>query len=149
VQSHAEKLQESAATLSTAINKFPNSYYMHYYLGTVLVQIEERDGANDGIQAKAEQAFREAVRLNASFADSYYQLSKLYMRTAPKLAEQNLVACLRLDPEHAPAEYTLGRFYLKTGRKAEGQALIDRFESQQQAAKVKEQSKPSIAAAQR
>jgi len=149
VQSHAEKLQESAATLSTAINKFPNSYYMHYYLGTVLVQIEERDGANNGIQAKAEQAFREAVRLNASFADSYYQLSKLYMRTAPKLAEQNLVACLRLDPEHAPAEYTLGRFYLKTGRKAEGQALIDRFESQQQAAKVKEQSKPSIAAAQR
>jgi tetratricopeptide (TPR) repeat protein len=149
VQSHAEKLQESAATLSEVISKFPNNYYMHYYLGTVLVQIEERDGAESPIQAKAEQAFRDAIRLNASFADSYYQLSKLYGRTAPKLAEQNLVACLRLDPDHAPAQYTLGRLYLKAGRRAEGQALIDRFESQQQAAKLKEQSRPKIAAAQR
>jgi hypothetical protein len=38
---------------------------------------------------------------------------------------------------------------MKTGRKTEAQALIDRFESQQQAAKLKEQSKPRIAAAQR
>jgi predicted Zn-dependent protease len=122
---------------------------MHYYLGTVLVQIEERGGADSTIQAKAEQAFRDAIRLNSSFADSYYQLSKLYVRTAPKLAEENLVACLRRDPDHAPAQYTLGRFYLKTGRRAEGQALINRFESQQQTAKLKEQSKPKIAVAQR
>jgi tetratricopeptide (TPR) repeat protein len=149
VQAHAEKLQESADTLSGAINKFPDNYYMHYYLGTVLMQIEERDGAESAIHAKAEQAFRDAIRLNSSFADSYYQLSKLYGRKAPKLAEKNLVACLRLDPDHAPAQYTLGRFYLKTGRRAKGQALIDRFESQQQAAKLKEQSRPKIAAAQR
>jgi tetratricopeptide (TPR) repeat protein len=149
VQSHAEKLQESATTLSEAINKFPNNYYMHYYLGTVLVQIEERDGAEGAIQANAEQAFRNAIRLNASFADSYYQLAKLYGRRAPKLAEADLVACLRLNPDHAPAQYTLGRLYLKAGRRAEGQALIDRFESQQQAAKLKEQNRPKIAAAQR
>jgi len=149
VQSHAGKLQESAVTLSEAINKFPNNYYLHYYLGTVLVQVEERDGADSAIQAKAEQAFRDAIRLNSSFADSYYQLSKVYAHKAPKLAEENLVACLRLDPDHAPAQYTLGRFYLKAGRRAEGQALIDRFESQQQAAKLKEQSRPTIAAAQK
>jgi tetratricopeptide (TPR) repeat protein len=149
VQSHAEKLQESAATLSGAITKFPTNYYMHYYLGTVLVQIEQHDGAESAIQARAEQAFKDAIRLNSSFADSYYQLSKLYVYKAPKLAEKNLVACLRLDPDHAPAQYTLGRFYLKTGRRAEGQALIDRFERQQQAAKLKEQNRPRIAAAQR
>jgi tetratricopeptide (TPR) repeat protein len=149
VQSHAEKFQESAATLSGAITKFPTNYYMRYYLGTVLVQIEQRDGAESAIQARAEQAFKDAIRLNSSFADSYYQLSKLYVYKAPKLAEENLVACLRLDPDHAPAQYTLGRFYLKTGRRAEGQALIDRFESQQQAAKLKEQSRPRIAAAPR
>jgi tetratricopeptide (TPR) repeat protein len=149
VQSHAEKLQESADTLSGAINKFPTNYYMHYYAGTVLVQIEQRDGTDSSIRAKAEQAFKDAIRLNSSFADSYYQLSKLYVRKAPKLAEENLVACLRLDPNHAPAQYTLGRFYLKTGRRAEGQALIDRFESQQQAAKLRERSRPKIAIAQR
>ena len=147
MQSHAEKLQESADTLTAAIAKFPNNFYMHYYLGTVLAQLEERDGANEGIRAKAERAFREAIRLNATFADSYYQLSKLYMHRAPKLAEQNLVACLKLDPDHAPAEYTLGRFYLKTGRRAEGQALIDRFESQQQAAKAKELNTVSLVGA--
>jgi tetratricopeptide (TPR) repeat protein len=149
VQAHADKLQDSADTLSAAIGQFPNNYYMHYFLGSVLVQIGERDGAEDKIQAKAEQAFQDAIRLNPSFADSYYQLSKLYLRRAPKLAEENLVACLRLDPHHAPAEYSLARLYLKTGRKSEGQVLIDRFERQQQAAKLKEQSRPRIAAAQR
>jgi hypothetical protein len=60
-----------------------------------------------------------------------------------------LVTCLRVDPNHVGAEYTLGRLYMKSGRKAEGQALIDKFESQQEAEKVKEQSRPRIRAAQR
>ena len=38
---------------------------------------------------------------------------------------------------------------MKSGRKAEGQALIDKFESQQEAEKVKEQNRPRIKAAQR
>jgi hypothetical protein len=54
-----------------------------------------------------------------------------------------------LDPNHAPAEYTLARLYLSTGRRAAGQALIDRFESQQQAEKLKEQQKPRIESAQK
>jgi tetratricopeptide (TPR) repeat protein len=149
VQTHAGALQSAVSTLSAAISKFPNNYYMHYHLGTVLARLGERDRADDEIEVKAEQAFREAIRLNPSFADSYYQLSKLYSRHAPKLAEQNLVACLRMDPNHASAEYALGRLYLKTGRRAEGQKLLDQFESQQQAEKLKEQSKPRIEAAQR
>jgi Tfp pilus assembly protein PilF len=71
------------------------------------------------------------------------------LKESPKLAEQNLRTCLRLDPNHAPAEYTLARLYLSTGRRAAGQALIDRFESQQQAAKLKEQQKPRIESAQK
>jgi tetratricopeptide (TPR) repeat protein len=149
VQAHAGKLQDAVITLSAALTKFPNNYYMHYHLGSVLERIEVNDGENPAIQAKAEHAFKEAIRLNPKFADSYYQLSKLYSRSAPKLAERNLLACLRFDPNHAPAEYALGRLYLKTGRQAEGQAMIDRFESQQRAAKLKEQSKPRIEATQK
>jgi tetratricopeptide (TPR) repeat protein len=121
---------------------------MHYHLGVVLMQIEERDAANEAASREAERAFRDAIKLNPSFSDSYYQLSKVYMSTSLKLAEENLVACLRIDPNHVGAEYTLGRLYMKAGRKAEGQALIDRFENQQQAEKVKEQSRPRIKAAQ-
>ena len=149
VQSHADKLQDSLDTLKAAIQKYPDNYYMHYHLGVVLMQIEERDAANEAASRQAERAFRDAIKLNPSFSDSYYQLSKVYMSTSPKLAEENLVVCLRIDPNHVGAEYTLGRLYMKAGRRAEGQALIDRFEHQQQAEKVKEQSRPRIRAAQR
>jgi len=149
VQAHADELTQSADTVSAAIQKFPNNYYMRYHLGSVLAQLVQRDAASEPIRGRAEQAFREAIRLNPSFADSYYQLAKLYSAQAPKLAEENLLACLRVDPNHLPAEYSLGRLYLKTGRRAAGQALIDRFESQQQAVKQKQESKPRITASQR
>jgi len=149
VQSHAEKLQDSVDTLTAAIQKYPDNFYMHYHLGVVLMQIEQRDAANEAMSREAEHAFRDAIKLNPSFSDSYYQLSKVYMGKSPKLAEENLIACLRVDPNHVGAEYTLGRLYMKSGRKAEGQALIDKFESQQEAEKVKEQSRPRIRAAQR
>ena len=149
VQTHAGGLQEAETTLTAAIHEFPDNYYMNYQLGKVLAQIQDGRQPDPEIEGKAKHAFREAIRLNPSFSDSYYQLAKLYLTEAPKLAEQNLVACLRVDPNHAPAEYTLARLYLSTGRQAAGQALIDRFESQQKAAKLKEQQKPRIESAQR
>jgi len=147
VQTHAGQLQEAENTLTAAIEEFPDNYYMHYHLGKVLVQLQEGRSADLGLEEKAKHAFQQAIRNNPSYADSYYQLSKLYLKESPTLAEQNLVTCLRLDPNHAPAEYTLARLYLGTGRRAAGQALIDRFESQQKAEKLKEQQKPRIESA--
>jgi tetratricopeptide (TPR) repeat protein len=149
VQTHGGQLQDAQATLTAAIEEFPDNYYMHYHLGKILVQLQEGRSADPGLEAKAKHAFQQAIRYNRSYADSYYQLSKLYLRESPKLAEQNLVTCLRMNPHHAPAEYTLARLYLSTGRRAAGQALIDRFESQQQAEKLKEQQKPRIESAQK
>jgi tetratricopeptide (TPR) repeat protein len=149
VQTHAGQLKEAEATLTSAIESFPDNYYMHYHLGKTLVQLQEGNPVDSELTAKAKRAFQQAIRFNPSYADSYYQLSKLYLKESPKLAEQNLLTCLRLDPNHAPAEYTLARLYLSTGRRAAGQALIDRFESQQQAAKLKEQQKPKIESAQK
>ncbi len=142
IQTHAGELQDAINTLSSAIKKFPSNFQMHYYLGVALEQTLKHD-------AKAAEAFRGAIRLNPSFADSYYHLSKLYLNQDPKLAEENLLACLRLDPHHLSAEYSLGRLYLKTGRRVEGRALMDAFERQQQAEKVKVQQKPSLELAQR
>jgi tetratricopeptide (TPR) repeat protein len=149
VETHAGQLRDAETTLTSGIESFPDNYYMHYHLGKILVQLQESDPADATLGAKAKRAFEQAIRFNPSYADSYYQLSKLYLKESPKLAEQNLRTCLRLDPHHAPAEYTLARLYLSTGRRAEGQALIDRFESQQQAAKLKEQQKPRIESAQK
>jgi tetratricopeptide (TPR) repeat protein len=142
IQTHAGELQDAINTLSSAIKTFPSNFQMHYYLGVALEQTLKHD-------AKAAEAFRGAIRLNPSFADSYYHLSKLYLDKDPKLAEENLLACLRLDPHHLSAEYSLGRLYLKTGRRVEGRALMDAFERQQQAEKLKVQQKPSLELAQR
>ena len=141
IQTHAGELQDAINTLSSAIRKFPSNFQMHYYLGIALEPLEH--------DAKAAEAFRRAIRINPSFADSYYHLSKLYLDKDPKLAEENLLACLRLAPHHPSAQYSLGRLYLKTGRRAEGRVLIDAFEREQQAEKVKDQQKPSLQLAQR
>ena len=148
VQTHSGQLQDAEATLSSALQNFPDNYYMHYHLGKLLVQLQEANPTDAGLSTKAKHAFQQAIRCNPSYADSYYQLSKLYLRESPQLAEQNLVKCLRLDPNHAPAEYTLARLYLSTGKRAAGQALVDRFERQRQSDKLKENQKPRIEAAQ-
>jgi tetratricopeptide (TPR) repeat protein len=142
IQTHAGELQDAINTLSSAIKKFPSNFQMHYYLGVALEQTLKHD-------VKAAEAFRGAIRLNPSFADSYYHLAKLYLDKDPKLVEENLLACLRLAPHHLSAEYSLGRLYLKTGRQAKGRALIDAFERQQQAEKLKVHQKPSLEVAQR
>jgi len=142
IQTHAGELQDAINTLSSAIKKFPSNSQMHYYLGIAFEQTLQHD-------AQAADAFRRAIRMNPSFADSYYHLSKLYLDKNPNLAEENLLACLRLEPHHLPAEYSLGRLYLKTGRRAQGRALIEAFERQQQAEKLKDQQKPSLQLAQR
>lgn len=144
VQTHAGKLHDAETTLTAALRQFPDNYYMHYHLGIVLVEIQGGTPPNPTLQARAKHAFREAIRLNPAFADSYYQLAKLYSDESPKLEEQNLVACLRADPNHASAEYKLARIYLSTGRQAQAQVLIDRFEELRQAAKSKEMQKPRI-----
>ncbi len=149
VQTHAGQLVEAESTLTSAIHDFPDNYYMYYHLGKTLVQLQEGSPDDPALTGKAKQAFQQAVHFNPSYADSYYQLAKLYLKDSPKLAEQNLVTCLRLDPNHAPAEYSLARIYLKSGRRAAGQALIDRFESLQQAEKLKEKQKPSIESAEK
>jgi tetratricopeptide (TPR) repeat protein len=142
IQIHAGELQDAINTLSSAIREFPSNFQMHYYLGVAFEQTLEHD-------ANAAEAFRTAIRLNPSFADSYFHLSKLYLDKDQKLAEENLLACLRLDPHHLSAEYSLGRLYLKTGRRVKGRALIAAFERQQQTEKLKDQQKPSLEIAQR
>jgi tetratricopeptide (TPR) repeat protein len=147
IQAHAGRPQDAIKVLSKSLGKFPNNYYMHYQLGIVLLQIQEREEISEQIERKAERAFQEAIRLNPSFADSYYQLSKLYSPKDPQKAEENLVTCLRLDPRHAPAEYSLSRHYFKTGRRAEARELMDRFANHHEAEKVRGREKPRIESA--
>lgn len=147
VQTHANQLNEAEATLTSALASFPDNYYMHYYLGKVLVQLQEITPTDTESGEKAKRAFQKSIRCNPTYADSYYQLAKIYLRESPKQAEQNLVRCLRLDPNHAPAEYALARLYLSTGRRAAGRAMLGRFERQQRRDKLTESQRPRIESA--
>ena len=135
VQTNANELKPAAITLRSAIRKFPDNFYMRYWLGYVLVQTNDGGVANPAVELEAEQAFRAAIRLKPAFADSYYQLSRLYMHTNEKMAEQSLTACLRADPNYGPAQYALAQLYLKSGRRAEGHKLYAQFKRQQATAK--------------
>lgn len=143
-QAHARQFQDSAQTLSSAIHKFPGNYYLHYYLGTIFVTMNEHQQQNPEMAEKAEKQLKDAIRLNPSYADSYFQLAKLYLHKNPKLAEENLLTCLKKDPQHGSAEYVLGRLYLRTGRQEEGQKLVDEFLAQQEARKRKAMKTPRI-----
>jgi tetratricopeptide (TPR) repeat protein len=143
VQANANELKPAAATLRSAIRKFPDNFYMRYWLGYVLVQTDDGGVANPAIESEAEQAFRAAIRLKPAFADSYYQLSRLYMHSDEKMAEQSLVACLRADANYGPAQYALAQLYLKTGRPEEGHKLYAQFKKQQAAAKANGPDGPS------
>ena len=139
------RLQDALSTLESGLKSFPENYYMCYYMGNVLVQIgEEQGGLDPGKTACADRTLRRAIQLNPAFADSYFQLGKLYVNTQPDRAEEYLVRCLNIDPKHAPAIYALGRLYLKMGKSEQGQKLLADYVSLQEAEKLKEQRTPRV-----
>ena len=136
VQAHAGKFQDAAGTLEAAIGKSPGNYYTHYFLGNTLLQLDpQRDPA---LITSAEDAYKQSIQLNPSFADAYFQLAQLYLQKDPKLAEKNLLECLRRDPNHPSAEYVLAQLYLKTGRTTEAQKMLQRFKSHKKKATEEE-----------
>jgi len=148
VQAHSGRPDAAEQTLSSAIRRFPDNYYMYYFQGKLLKQFGlDRPNATDQRDA-ARRSFEESIRLNPDYADSYYQISDLYPDDSPKLAEQALAKCLKLDPNHIPAQYALGRLYLRTGRKEEGQALIARMKTQQRSEELQQQKQLRIEVAQ-
>lgn len=148
VQAHSGRADEAEQTLTNAIRQFPDNYYMFYFQGKLLKQFgTEKPGAPD-LRDSARRSFEESIRLNPDYADSYYQLSDLYLTDSPKLAEQALEKCLKLDPNHIPAQYSLARLYIRTGRKEEGQALLGRMKTQQRSEELQQQKQLRIEVAQ-
>jgi len=87
----------------------------------------------------AQKSLEKSIELNPEYADSYYQLSKIYEQSAPVLTEAALSKCLKLDPHHIPAQYALARLYVRTGRKAAGQEMIARLKTQQRTEELRQQ----------
>src|SRR5260370_41592964 len=142
------RADEAERTLAQAIRRFPDNYYMYYFQGKLLLQFAANEASMGELGETAKHSLEQSIRLNPGYADSYYQLSNLYLETAPKLAEHALQKCLKLDPNHIPAEYSLARLYLRTGRKAEGQAMLARFKTQQRSEELQQQKQLRIDVAQ-
>ena len=148
VLAHAGRTDEAEWLLASAIKKFPDNYYMYYFRGKLLVQFGTDQQGNTTLRDSARRSFEESIRLNPDYADSYYQLSDLYMASSPKLAERALQKCLKLDPDHIPAQYSLARLYIRMGRKEEGQALLARLKTQQHSEDQQQQKQLRIEVAQ-
>ena len=148
VQAHGGKPDEAEQTLATAIRQFPDNYYMYYFQGKLLMQFGTAKPGGADMKDAARRSFEESIRLNPDYADSYYQLSDLYLADSPKLAEQALQKCLKLDPHHIPAQYSLARLYLRTGRKKQGETLLAHFKVQQRSEELQQQRQLRIDVAQ-
>jgi tetratricopeptide (TPR) repeat protein len=148
VQAHSGKPDEAEQTLATAIRQYPDNYYMYYFQGKLLMQFGTGNTRGAAPRDAARQSLEQSIRLNPGYADSYYQLSDLYIADSPKLAEQALQKCLKLDPDHIPAQYSLARLYLRTGRQKQGEALLAHFKVQQRSEELQQQRQLRIDAAQ-
>jgi tetratricopeptide (TPR) repeat protein len=144
VQAHNGRPDEAKQTLANAIRQFPDNYYMYYFQGKLLLNFANSNAAAADLRASAERSLEKAIQLNPEYADSYYQLSSVYLTSAPTLAEQALHKCLQLDPNHLPAQYSLARLYVRTGRKAQGEALLARFKTQQRTEELQQQKQLRI-----
>ncbi len=149
VLAHSGKPSEAEETLARAIAQFPDNDYMYYFRGKLLLQLGPGTLAGTDRREIARQSLQKAIQLNPGYADSYYQLSGIYLDTSPKLAEKALEKCLQLDPHHIPAQYALARLYVRTGRKAQGEALFARLKNQQRTEEVQKQKQLWIEVAQK
>jgi len=149
VQAHSGRTDEAEQTLATAIRRFPDNYYMYYFRGRLLSQFAGTDSSKSELREGAMRSLEESIRLNPSYADSYYQLSELYLPTESSLSEQALQKCLQLNPSHLPAQYSLARLYLRTGRKEQGQALLASFKTQQRSEELQQEKQLRIDIAQK
>jgi tetratricopeptide (TPR) repeat protein len=148
VQAHGGKADEAEQTLATAIRQYPDNYYMYYFQGKLLMQFRTGNPGGAAPRDAARRSFEQSIRLNPGYADTYYQLSDLYIADSPKLAEQALQKCLKLDPDHIPAQYSLARLYLRTGRQKQGEALLAHFKVQQRSEELQQQRQLRIDATQ-
>ncbi len=144
VEAHSGRPEEAEKTLASAIQQFPDNYYMYYFQGKLLLNFVNSSAAADDLRESAKRSLEKAIQLNPDYADSYYQLSNVYLTSAPTLAERALHKCLQLDPSHIPAQYSLARLYVRTGRKAQGEALLARFKTQQRSEELQQQKQLRI-----
>jgi tetratricopeptide (TPR) repeat protein len=149
VQAHGGRTGEAEETLAQAIRQFPDNYYMYYFQGKLLMQFGADKPDSTRLQETAKWSFERAIQLNPAYADSYYQLSGLYMADSPKLSEQALQKCLKVDPGHIAAQYALARLYLRTGRRADGEEMLAHLKTQQRSEELKQQKQLRIEVAQK
>jgi tetratricopeptide (TPR) repeat protein len=148
VQAHSGRTDAAEETLAQAIRQFPDNYYMYYFQGKLLMQFGADKPDTTRLQETAKQSFERAIQLNPTYADSYYQLSSLYMADSPRLSEQALQKCLKIDPNHIAAQYALARLYLRTGRRADGEEMLAHLKTQQRSQELKQQRQLRIEVAQ-
>jgi tetratricopeptide (TPR) repeat protein len=99
------RLSESKEHLENCLVRFPASKEAACYLG----QIEASQ--SDGIQ-RAESYLEQAIRMDSSYVEAWYQLARLMMQKGNNIkARQLLLRGLEIDPLHVKSHSRLGMAY--------------------------------------
>ena len=121
-----EQFDNALGHLETLIGQSPELVIAHYYRGRINLEM--------GRFEEAEQAFREALRLNKSLEPALFDLGTLYqMKDRYADAIETYENLLGFYPDNLEARTRLVDLYLKLG---------DKEKAEQQTEKIKEHSTP-------
>lgn len=103
-----KKPGEAASHLEKAVSAYPNYLEAHLLLGTVYMDLERWD--------KAENELKRVLKINDHTAAALFALGEVYLQGRKyKEAEQDLQAALRIEDNSWRGHLTLGRVYFAMG----------------------------------
>ncbi len=121
-------LSETQVLLKAYIRKHPEDAWPYYFLGRLAVRSALQGSALSRL-IRAETLFKTSIRLDPTYADSHFELGKLYFQEKKwSLALVELRKAVQLKPALPKAHYELSQLYRLKGNMMEAKHELQLFE---------------------
>jgi tetratricopeptide (TPR) repeat protein len=114
-----ENFEEAVRHLDKAVSLYPNFFEAHLLLGTVYMDMQQWE--------RAEEALHHAIEINSRSSNALFALGEVYRRQKKTAeAEKSLQEGLKLDDKSSQGHFTLGRVYWEKGDLAKAGPQVGR-----------------------